>query len=286
MSTLTTNRQDELRQALKKFWGYDGFLPLQAEAMDAVLARRDSVVVLPTGGGKSLCFQLPAICMEGLAVVVSPLISLMKDQVDALRSCGVPAACVNSMQAMDEKRDVANQIRAGRLRLLYMAPERLLADRTIEFLQSAGVSFFAIDEAHCISSWGHDFRPEYRGLRVLKERFPGTAVHAFTATATQQVREDISHQLKLTDPKTLVGSFDRPNLIYKVQRRKSGLTQIREVLDDHPGDSGIIYCITRAEVDRMSSALNQLGHQTLPYHAGMADDERQAEPRRVYRRTG
>ena len=274
MPATTSDRRHELQETLRKYWGYDSFLPLQAEAMQGVMARRDSVVVLPTGGGKSLCFQAPAMCLDGLAVVVSPLISLMKDQVDALRSSGVPAACVNSMQAMDERRAVADQIRAGRLRLLYMAPERLLADRTIEFLQETAVSFFAIDEAHCISSWGHDFRPEYRGLRVLKERFPGVALHAFTATATSQVREDISNQLGLADPQVLVGSFDRPNLVYTLHRRSGGLQQIREVIDRHPDDSGIVYCITRADVDRTAGALNQLGYQALPYHAGLDDRQR------------
>jgi ATP-dependent DNA helicase RecQ len=174
---------EELRSILRKYWGYDEFRPLQQEAMRSVVQGRDSVVVLPTGGGKSLCFQAPALHLPGLAVVVSPLISLMKDQVDALTDSGVPAACVNSTLSPVERRQVADDVRSGRLKLLYLSPERLMTERTLEFLKDASVSFFAIDEAHCISDWGHDFRPEYRMLRALKQQFPGVAVHAYTATA-------------------------------------------------------------------------------------------------------
>ncbi len=263
-----------LREVLRTYWGYDAFLPLQAEAMSCVLRGRDSVVVLPTGGGKSLCFQAPAMCLDGLALVVSPLISLMKDQVDALRNCGVPAAFANSTLSAAERRAVADDVRAGRLRLLYLSPERLLAEGTLEFLKSTRISLVAVDEAHCISSWGHDFRPEYRGLGMLKQVFPGVAIHAYTATASAQVRSDIVEQLHLADPETVVGSFDRPNLIYRVQRRAGLLKQIRQALDTHAGDSGIIYCITRKEVERTAAALTELGHRVLPYHAGMTDDQR------------
>ena len=276
MATVDQDRIGTLPGILKKYWGFDSFLPLQAEAMQSVLDGRDSVVVLPTGGGKSLCFQAPAMCLEGLAVVVSPLISLMKDQVDALRACGIPAACINSMMAPDERQQVANDVRAGRLQLLYVAPERLLTERTLAFLKSAHVSLIAIDEAHCISSWGHDFRPEYRGLSVLKNHFPGVGIHAYTATATELVRDDIATQMQLDDPAVLVGSFDRPNLIYKVQRRSNGLGQIQSVLERHPGQSGIIYCISRKEVDRTSAALTELGYRAAPYHAGMSDEARHA----------
>src|SRR5688572_4697687 len=181
--------------------------------MERVLDGLDSVVVLPTGGGKSLCYQAPAMCLGGLAVVVSPLISLMKDQVDALRTNGVPAACINSAQTKNEKRNVAEDIRAGKLRLLYAAPERLVQPQTLEFLKSAGLSFVAIDEAHCISEWGHDFRPEYRELNILRKVFPDIGIHAYTATATDRVRRDIAQNLGLRSPELLVGSFDRPNLI-------------------------------------------------------------------------
>lgn len=262
-------------EALKQYWGFDSFRPLQQEAIDSVVSGRDSVVVLPTGGGKSICFQVPAICLPGMAIVVSPLISLMKDQVDALRSNGVPAACVNSMLSYQERMRVADEIRGGRIKLLYAAPERLLMDRTIEFLQEISVSFIAIDEAHCVSEWGHDFRPDYRGLRALKTAFPEIGIHAYTATATEIVREDIATQLGLNEPDTFVGSFDRPNLVYKVKPRNNGLSQIREVLDRYQNESGIIYCISRKKVDETSETLNELGYRTLPYHAGMQADRRQ-----------
>lgn len=265
---------ESLSDVLRRYWGYENFLSLQQESMNCVLDRRDCVVVLPTGGGKSLCFQAPAMCMDGLAIVVSPLISLMKDQVDALQDCGVPAAAIHSMVSHEEKRRIADEIRAGRLKLLYVAPERLVRDQTIRFLQQANVSFVAIDEAHCISSWGHDFRPEYRELRMLKEALPGVAVHAYTATATERVRDDIAAQLELSEPEILVGRFDRPNLIYKIQRRNNIAAQVREVMDRHPDESGIIYCISRKEVERMSAQLSDDGYRALPYHAGMENDDR------------
>ncbi len=265
---------EELRAILRQYWGYDDFRPLQAEAMRAVVEGRDSLVVLPTGGGKSLCFQAPALAMPGLAVVVSPLISLMKDQVDALVDCGVRAACVNSTLTIAEKRDIADEIRAERLKLLYLSPERLLSDRTLDFLAQVPVSFFAIDEAHCISEWGHDFRPEYRGLRVLKDRFPDVALHTYTATATPHVRDDVVRELGLREPEILVGSFDRPNLIYRVRRRSDLLHQLREVVDRHPNEPGLIYCIRRIDVEEIAAHFASLGYQALPYHAGMSDDDR------------
>jgi len=242
--------------------------------MQAAILGRDSLVVLPTGGGKSLCFQAPALAMPGLALVVSPLIALMKDQVDALVDCGVSAACVNSTMTPEEKRDVAQQIRAGQLKLLYLSPERLLSDRTLQFLQQVPLSFIAIDEAHCISEWGHDFRPEYRGLSRLKEMFPKIAIHAYTATATPRVRDDIVRELRLSAPELLVGSFDRPNLVYRVRRRAEISRQIRDVIERYPNDSGIIYCLRRADVDDLAAELRSLGYDALPYHAGMEDVER------------
>jgi ATP-dependent DNA helicase RecQ len=263
-----------LKETLRQYWGYDDFLPLQEEAMSCVMAGQDSVVVLPTGGGKSLCFQAPAVCLDGLALVVSPLISLMKDQVDTLRSCGVPAAFINSTLSEPEKREIAGQIRRRELKLVYVAPERLLSESTLNFLATAGVSLIAIDEAHCISAWGHDFRPEYRGLRVLKQRFPGAAVHAYTATASEQVRQDIAQQLGLDEPQMLVGRFDRPNLSYRVRRASGKFQQICEVLERHRGESGIVYCISRKEVDKTAAGLEGLGYRTAPYHAGMTDIDR------------
>ncbi len=265
---------EQLRAILRQYWGYDDFRPLQAEAMRAVVEGRDSLVVLPTGGGKSLCFQAPALAVPGLAVVVSPLISLMKDQVDALVDCGVRAACVNSTLTAGEKREIADEIRAERLKLLYLSPERLLTDRTLDFLAKVPVSFFAIDEAHCISEWGHDFRPEYRGLRVLKDRFPNVALHTYTATATPHVRDDVVRELGLREPEVLVGSFDRPNLIYRVRRRSDLLKQIREVVDRHADEPGLIYCIRRADVEEIAGRFASLGYQALPYHAGMSDEDR------------
>jgi ATP-dependent DNA helicase RecQ len=274
----STNSQaesvDTLLSVLAKYWGYDTFLPLQREAMLCAVQGRDSVVVLPTGGGKSLCYQAPALVREGLTLVVSPLISLMKDQVDTLLESGVPAACVNSTMPPAERREVADRIASGELKLLYIAPERLLADRTLDFLARSNLTMVAIDEAHCISAWGHDFRPEYRGLRVLKERFPEIGVHAYTATASEHVRRDIAEQLDLREPAILVGSFDRPNLVYSVERASNRFGQVCAVIERHPGESGIVYCISRKEVDKTAAALAQLGHRALPYHAGLTDVER------------
>lgn len=259
------------REILAQVWGFDDFRPLQEEAVNDVIAGRDSVVVLPTGGGKSLCYQVPALVRDGMAVVVSPLISLMKDQVDALQSNGVAAALVNSSQSDDQKRETAARIRSGEIRLLYLAPERLLSSRTLDFLTTIPISFFAIDEAHCVSNWGHDFRPEYRGLRILKQRFPHASVHAFTATASERVRDDIAEQLELRDPHILVGSFDRPNLTYRMLRRDNALRQIMGVIAQHPGESGIVYCITRKEVEQTAAALAAEGISVRPYHAGLDD---------------
>ena len=275
---MTTTPQDtsltSLVEVLETYWGYSSFRPLQAEAMRAVLEHRDSVVVLPTGGGKSICFQAPAMSMPGMAIVVSPLISLMKDQVDALAECGIPAAYINSTMSNPERLRVANAIRAGELKLLYVAPERLCSEKMLDFLEPCEISFVAVDEAHCISAWGHDFRPEYRMLKQLRSRFPKIGVHAYTATATEHVRQDISDQLGLRDPEWLVGSFDRKNLIYKIQRKNDVRKQVRGIIDSHQGESGIVYCISRREVDELASELRKEGYSARPYHAGLSDVER------------
>lgn len=262
-------------QQLRKYWGYESFRPLQREAIGCALHRRDSVVVLPTGGGKSICYQVPALCGDqGMAVVVSPLISLMKDQVDGLVASGISAASLNSAMSNDEKSRVVNQVRRGELRLLYVSPERLVQEGTIEFLKQSNVRFFAIDEAHCISSWGHDFRPEYRQLRTLKRDFPSASVHAFTATATPRVRDDIAKQLGLQDAEKFVGSFYRPNLNYRVHRRGDVVSQMRQIIDQYPDQSGIVYCISRREVENVAATLNATGYRAKAYHAGMSDEDR------------
>lgn len=263
-------------QVLERHWGYHAFRPLQEEAIEAVLQGRDSLVVLPTGGGKSLCYQVPALLREGLAVVVSPLIALMKDQVDTLRDLGIPAAAVNSSQSVEEQREIADRIRREELKILYVAPERLCTERMQAFLGQVKIAFFAIDEAHCISSWGHQFRPEYRLLGKLRDRFPGVNLHAYTATATEQVRTDIATQLHQRQPRILVGDFDRPNLTYRVAPRQEPRRQVREVIDRFPGQAGIIYCISRRQVEELNLFLVQSGYRSVAYHAGLDHDRRQA----------
>ncbi len=266
-----------LREVLQRTWGFAELKPLQLEAMRAVARGRDSLVVLPTGGGKSLCYQAPALLGSGLAVVVSPLISLMKDQVDGLLADGVPAATIHSGLSADQRRAAVERLRAGDLALLYVAPERLVGEGGVEFrelLAERGVAFFAIDEAHCISQWGHDFRPEYRGLKALRDRFPAASFHAFTATATPRVRRDIVEQLALADPEVLVGDFDRPNLVYRARHRGDLGPALRDALERHRSEAGIVYCITRREVDALAARLAAQGWSALPYHAGLSDEER------------
>ena len=266
-----------LLPVLERYWGYTSFRPLQEDAMRAVLDGRDSLLVLPTGGGKSLCFQAPALIRDGLAVVVSPLIALMKDQVDTLVSNGVPAACYHSALGPDARANVLAGLRERRHKLLYVAPERLVGEASDGFaslLAGQTLSFVAVDEAHCISQWGHDFRPEYRQLAELRGRWPHAAMHAFTATATARVRRDIAAQLHLRELVELVGSFDRPNLLYRVLARGTLKRQLQDVLDRHRGDAGIIYCQSRREVDALAAWLVSLGTRAVPYHAGLDDGTR------------
>ena len=274
---------DRLLAALRTHWGYDAFRPQQMDAMLSVLQGKDSLVVLPTGGGKSLCYQAPAVCMQGVAVVISPLISLMKDQVDALRANGVASAFVNSTLTAQEKWEIAADLDAGKLKLVYVAPEGLDSVQLVNRLKKAGVSFFAIDEAHCVSHWGHDFRPHYRQLKFLREKFPEVGIHAFTATANELVRNDIVEQLSLRAPQILVGSFDRHNLTYRVERRNKLTSQIAAIMDRHKGAAGIIYCISRKEVETVSAQLNEMGHKTRPYHAGLSDEARKSNQEKFIR---
>jgi ATP-dependent DNA helicase RecQ len=266
----------DLQEIIVRHWGYRTLRPLQDRAMQAVLEGRDSLVVLPTGGGKSLCYQAPAVLRGGTTVVISPLIALMKDQVDSLRACGVAAASIDSSLSANERFAYEMDVRQGEIRLLFLSPERLVQTDFYRVLQQIDVRTFAIDEAHCISHWGHDFRPEYRQLSRLREFFPHASVHAYTATATEQVRQDIAAQLALKDPVVLVGNFDRPNLIYRILPRHDVTKQTLEVLERHEGESGIIYCLRRRDVDDLSAALLKKGIKARPYHAGMSGEDRQA----------
>ena len=263
------------RHLLKDVFGYDEFMPLQAEIITNVLEGNDSLVIMPTGGGKSLCYQLPALLSDGLTVVVSPLIALMQDQVDALRQLGVAAVFLNSTLTPGEYAATVGLIRRGEIRLLYLAPETLLHPETLAMLDQSQVQLFAIDEAHCISSWGHDFRPEYRQLLPVRQRYSHAVCLALTATATPRVQEDIESILGFDASNRFVASFDRKNLYLGVKPRLDGLRQTIEFLEAHRDQSGIIYCTTRKQVDELAEQLQSLGWSALPYHAGLESDVRQ-----------
>jgi ATP-dependent DNA helicase RecQ len=254
---------------VRQYWGFDGLRPLQGEAIDAALDGRDSLVVLPTGGGKSLCYQVPPLVSGGTDVVISPLISLMKDQVDSLTGIGYPAAALHGNLADQHRRDIEQELDEGRHRLLFVAPERLVQPGFLDQLSRLDLRRFVIDEAHCISHWGHDFRPEYRQLAVLRRRFPQASLHAFTATATERVRGDIAEQLQLRDPTTLVGCFDRPNLVYRVLPQVDRREQALEVLRRHAGEAAIVYCLSRKDTESMARHLCDAGLRAGHYHAGM-----------------
>ena len=266
--------QEKLHYILKKYWGYQAFRPYQEKTILSILRRQETLTVLPTGGGKSLCFQLPALLMDGTAVVISPLISLMKDQVDALQDMGIAAEYFNSSLPQAARASVLERLRRAELKLLYISPERLSDPAMLAELKARTLSFFVIDEAHCISHWGHDFRAEYRNLGLLKNVFPLVRAHAFTATATPEVEQDIVTQLCLHNPLRHIASIDRANLTYRVLARSRGSEQITDILRRHQGEAGIIYCIRRADVDELSAALNAQGFNNLPYHAGLTDEMR------------
>lgn len=254
---------------LRSMFGYDSFRLEQERAINALLRGEDVFVLMPTGGGKSLCYQIPALLLPGLSVVISPLIALMKDQVDALRLNGVEAAFLNSTQTADEQRSVLNRIRAGTLKLLYVAPERLLAPGFMDFLATLKLSLFAIDEAHCISQWGHDFRPEYLQLAALRERFPAVPVIALTATADTLTRRDILEKLELNPENVFVSSFNRPNLRYFVEPKKDAYRRILRIIRARPAESGIIYTLSRKSAESLADKLAADGFSALPYHAGL-----------------
>ncbi|OCW97990.1 DNA helicase RecQ [Alishewanella sp. HH-ZS] len=266
---------EQLLAVLKQSFGYSSWRNGQQEIISAVLQGRDCFVLLPTGGGKSLCYQLPALQLPGVTLVVSPLMSLMKDQVDSLRANGIAAAYVNSSLSREAVLDVLNQLRYGELKLLYVAPERLLQPSFLERLQEVGVSLFAIDEAHCISQWGHDFRPDYMALSQLKQRFPGVPFIALTATADPATQQDILQQLGLTNPYIHRGSFDRPNIRYTVQEKFRPLEQLLAYLKQQENQSGIIYCSSRRKVDELTAQLQERGYKVAAYHAGHDSTERQ-----------
>jgi len=264
----------DIEKTLKKYFGYDEFRPLQKDIISAALARKDVFVLMPTGGGKSLCYQLPAIVQSGLTVVISPLISLMKDQVDALRDLGVTAEFLNSTMTYEEMDDVKKRLLQNKVKILYVAPERLVLDSFLRFLEKLSIDLFAIDEAHCISEWGHDFRPEYRKLVVLREKFSHVPLMALTATATPVVQKDIVKILKMRQPEIFKASFNRANLFYRVLPKGDTYVHLTDYLRAHEKQSGIIYCQSRKTVDRLAQALNDDGFRALPYHAGLETEER------------
>jgi ATP-dependent DNA helicase RecQ len=273
---ISTNHVDEqaLLKTLRNVFGFQGFRPNQEFIVKSILSGRDVFAVMPTGGGKSLCYQLPAKIMEGTAVVISPLISLMKDQVDAALENGIPAAFMNSSLSADEVADIYRLLGRNKMKLLYIAPERFAMSHFLEILKSVPISLFAIDEAHCISEWGHDFRPDYLSLSAIPKMFPGIPISAFTATATQTVQEDIIKKLGLRTPEIVRASFDRPNLFYEVKRKSRIDQQILDFLKEHLSEPGIIYRTTRDSVTDMADLLVSKGIKALPYHAGLTTEER------------
>lgn len=274
-------------EILQRVFGYEAFRGEQQAIIETLLAGRDALVLMPTGGGKSLCYQIPALLRPGTGVVVSPLIALMQDQVDTLRELGVRAAYLNSSQEWREAREVERQMLNGELDLLYVAPERLLTDRCMELLQRSRIALFAIDEAHCVSQWGHDFRPEYLGLSALHEYWPDVPRIALTATATAATREEIARRLGLEEAAHFVSSFDRPNILYRIVEKNEVKRQLLSFIrEEHPGESGIVYCLSRSRVEDMAAFLSQNGVPALPYHAGMDASVRAHHQARFLREEG
>jgi ATP-dependent DNA helicase RecQ len=273
-------------QTLQKVYGYDEFRGQQQPAIERALAGQDSLVLMPTGGGKSVCYQIPALLREGTALVVSPLIALMQDQVSALHELGVSAAFLNSSLSRDEQQEVISQLRNGEIKLLYVAPERLIMPGTRALLSSLDISLIAIDEAHCVSQWGHDFRQDYLALNNLREWFPDVPRMALTATATALTRTEIIDRLALTDAEILVSGFDRPNIRYQVQPKTDGSSQLERFLDLHRGNAGIVYCLSRKKTESTAERLNRQGFKALPYHAGLPSEMRSENQRRFLNENG
>ncbi|MGV3656073.1 MAG: DNA helicase RecQ [Noviherbaspirillum sp.] len=272
---------------LQTVFGYPSFRGQQAEIIEVLASGGDALVLMPTGGGKSLCYQIPALLRDGTGVVVSPLIALMQDQVDALAEVGVRAAFLNSTLDFDEVLRIERRMRAGDLDLLYVAPERLLTPRCLDLLESSRIALFAIDEAHCVSQWGHDFRPEYIKLSVLHERFPGVPRIALTATADRETRAEIAERLQLEDARQFVSSFDRPNIRYQIVEKTNGRQQLLHFIQsEHTGDAGVVYCLSRKKVEEVAEFLAGHGINALPYHAGMGAEARAQNQARFLREEG
>ncbi|MFO1173297.1 MAG: DNA helicase RecQ [Hyphomicrobiaceae bacterium] len=279
---------ERAQRVLERVFGYPSFRSHQAAIIEALVEGRDVLALMPTGGGKSLCYQIPALVRSGTGIVVSPLIALMQDQVDALRELGVKAAYLNSTQEPAEQRQVEARLIDGDLDLLYVAPERLMTDRTLGLLRSADIALFALDEAHCVSQWGHDFRPEYRQLSVLSEHFPHVPRIALTATADMRTRQEIVAQLHLGDAETFIASFDRPNIRYTITDSDGDARDRlwRFLRDEHPADAGIVYCLSRKSVEETAAWLNQKGRNALAYHAGFDPETRRIAQRRFLEEDG
>ncbi len=279
-----TGPGQHIRNLLKTHFGFDSFLPMQEEIVTHVLSGRDGLVLMPTGGGKSLCYQLPALALDGVTIVVSPLIALMKDQVDGLKANGVPAEFLNSSLSPAEAGRVRSQAVRGELKVLYIAPERLATPGFAAFLGALNVSLLAIDEAHCISEWGHDFRPDYRNLKALRDGRAGVPMLALTATATPRVRDDIVTQLDLREPRTFLASFNRPNLVYRIEPKDKSLERLLDLLrGSHRGESAIVYCFSRKDTEQVAADLRANGINALPYHAGLDDAVRRETQERFIR---
>ena len=277
---------ESAQDVLQRVFGHARFRGEQAAIVDHVAAGNDALVLMPTGGGKSLCYQIPSLLRQGCGVVVSPLIALMQDQVEALRQLGVRAEYLNSTLDGETSTRIERELLAGDLDLLYVAPERLLTPRFLSLLDRSTIALFAIDEAHCVSQWGHDFRREYRELTLLHERWPDVPRIALTATADPPTQREIAERLQLDDARRFVSSFDRPNIRYTVMQKDNGTRQLRDFIDTHRGEAGIVYCLSRKKVEKTAAALVELGIDALPYHAGMPAEQRATHQRRFLREDG